>query len=156
MQSHNYLTNIHQYKRSSYYCTVTFKILVSKHIIIHNLSILSTNIQSINAKFSELEAFIYDLNDAKFNFSVICLQESWLNDNDNVSLFQLADYECTSQGKSSSTKGGLIMYIHKTLIYHIIPNQFTHRKWECHTIKLPSCGQTKDIILLNIMYRQII
>ena len=42
------------------------------------------------------------------------------------------------------------MYIHKTLIYHIILNQFTHSKWEFQTIKLPSCGQTKYIILINI------
>ena len=36
-------------------------------------SVLSTNIQSINYKFNELEAFIEELSSNNFKFNVICL-----------------------------------------------------------------------------------
>ena len=37
------------------------------------LGIMSTNIQSTNAKFSEVEVFSFELQSINFNFSVICL-----------------------------------------------------------------------------------
>ena len=43
---------------------------VAKNINKH-FSILSSNIQSINAKFSELEAFVNDLSSLNFKFSII-------------------------------------------------------------------------------------
>ena len=42
----------------------------------NNFSILSYNIQSLHAKFNELEAFVTGLQSNKFEFSKICLQES--------------------------------------------------------------------------------
>ena len=53
-------------------------------------SILSTNIQSLNSKFSELEAFVDVISKNNFKFSVICLQETWLTDNDDLCLFFFA------------------------------------------------------------------
>ena len=41
-------------------------------------SVLSVNIQSINAKFDKLLALITYLKDNNFMFSAICIQESWL------------------------------------------------------------------------------
>ncbi len=41
--------------------------------------ILSTNIQSINAKIDELRIFIEKLKKNNYEFSAICVQESWLN-----------------------------------------------------------------------------
>ena len=55
----------------------------------HNLSNLSYNIQSLNSKFCELEAFVDELAMIDFKFSVICLQESWLAETDDQSLIQL-------------------------------------------------------------------
>ena len=40
---------------------------------------LSTNIQSINYKFNELDAFIDELSSKKV-FNVICLQETWTSE----------------------------------------------------------------------------
>ena len=40
-------------------------------------------------KFNELEAYVLELDKIKFNFIMICLQESWLKDNDAVSQIQL-------------------------------------------------------------------
>ena len=52
------------------------------------LSILNSNIQSINAKFSELEAYIMmyvTVSSLNFKFSIIYLKESWLSENDGLS-----------------------------------------------------------------------
>ena len=74
---------------------------------------MTTYIHSINAKFSELEAFVFELQSINFNFSVIYLQESWLYEHEDTSMIELDEYKCIAQGKTWSTKGGLIMYIHK-------------------------------------------
>ena len=79
-------------------------ILKKKYLVAKNnnkhLSILSSNMQSINAKFGELEAFINDLSSLNLKFSIICLKESWLSDMDDSSLIQLSGYDYISQGKS--------------------------------------------------------
>ena len=77
----------------------------------HCFSILSSNIESINAKFGELEILVEQLNQLNFKFSAICLQESWLSTDDDISPFQLDVYICISQWKTSCNKGGMIIYI---------------------------------------------
>ena len=64
-------------QHSSYYDTDSFKKLITNHNI---FSVLSLNIQSINAKFSELETFVEELQNSQFKFNVICLQECWILD----------------------------------------------------------------------------
>ena len=71
----------------------------------HNFSILTLNIESINAKFDELTIYIEELSKINFKFSVICLQETWLSDDVDLSIFQIVGYDCISQGKSCSKKG---------------------------------------------------
>ena len=45
-------------------------------------------------------------------FGVICLQESWLADNFEYSMFNLCNYSMIKQGKLCSEHGGLIIYVH--------------------------------------------
>ena len=52
-------------------------------------NILSTNIQSINSKFSELELFVDYLDRIDFKFNVICMQETWKEEGDDFSQFLL-------------------------------------------------------------------
>ena len=73
-------------RRSSYYDADMFSILAEQ--IKHNLSVLSSNIQSINSKFSELEAFVNELSTLNFKFCIICLQESWISETDDLSLIK--------------------------------------------------------------------
>ena len=94
-------------RRSSYYDFDKFNSLAKKQG--KQLSILSSNIQSINAKFSELEAYVNDMSSLNFKFSIICLQESRLSEMNDLSLIQLTGYDCISQGKSCSSKGGLLI-----------------------------------------------
>ena len=70
-------------------------------------SILSLNIQSVNAKFDEFELFVYRMNLTN-PISVICLQEYWLNSMDNVTMFNLDGYELFSPPNQCCVHGGLI------------------------------------------------
>ena len=113
-------------------------------------SILSTNIATINAKFNELELFVNDLFDIGFYFSAICIQESWLGSDDDLSLFQLKDYHCISQGKSCSSKGGLIIYLHIHFDYKVIPANENSQEWECQLVEIRGKSLRKKVILGNI------
>ena len=103
---------------SSYYDCDNFISLI-KSTNSSNFCAFSSNIQSVNARFSELHAFIVDLESSNFYFGVICLQESWLNANDDITQIKLDHYNCVIQGKTCSSKGGLMMYIHEKFNYKV-------------------------------------
>ena len=116
----------------------------------HCFSILSSNIESINAKFGELEIFIEQLNKVNFKFSAICLQVSWLSTDDDISPFQLDGYTCISQGKTCSNKGGLIIYLNETFKYKPLQNTHRYETWEGQYIQVHGGGLSKKIIIGNI------
>ena len=113
-------------------------------------SILSLNVQSLNAKFNELEAFINELYIAQFKFNVICLQECWLTNESDASTMQLHGYKCIAQGKHSSERGGLIMYVDDCFQYDIILNINTYEHWEGQVVCVNGDLLSKDIIIGNI------
>ena len=98
----------HIVKHSPYYSETDFSKLLQKK---DGLSILSVNIQCVNAKFDEFQAFVDRIN-VKSPINVICLQECWLKHTDNVTMFSLAGYEMVPQARRCCAHGGLIMYIH--------------------------------------------
>ncbi len=85
-------------KHSPYYDN---DILVPKLLSMKdNFTILSTNIESINAKHSELEIFVNELREKGFEFSAICIQESWLTTQDNYEQMNITGYDFIPQGKT--------------------------------------------------------
>ena len=54
-----------------------------------DLLVLSINIQCINAKYNELVALLNDICSNNNNLSAICIQETWLGDNDDASPFEI-------------------------------------------------------------------
>ena len=86
---------------------------LSEQFIPHTkkFSVLSVNIQSINAKFDKLLAVITYLNDNNFMFSAICIQESWLKQWQDISLVQIPGYNLINQPKVCREHGGLITYL---------------------------------------------
>ena len=112
--------------------------------------ILSTNIESIFAKFDELKLFVEVLNDMNFSFSAICIQEAWLGENDDTSCIQLQNYECIYQEKSCSNKGGLIIYLHNKYKHHIHQSINKSTVWEGQFIEIYGDSLTKNVILGNI------
>ena len=68
----------------------------------NSLGILSLNCQSINAKFDQLNIKVQQLKSKGYEFSTICLQETWLSSDSDTSLFKIDGYNLTSQGKMCS------------------------------------------------------
>ena len=54
-------------------------------IIVQNVSL---NVQSLNPKFDQLKIFLHDLNDHGHKISAICIQETWLSDQQDKLIFQ--------------------------------------------------------------------
>ena len=108
----NEVNEIQIIRRSSYYDYDKFKEFAKQNK--DRFNILSTNIQSINSKFSELELFVEYLDSINFKCNVICMQETWKAEGDDFSQFMLQGYNCITQGKSSSSKDGLVIYIDDT------------------------------------------
>ena len=66
--------------------------------------IMTLNIQSLKAKFGNLYPIISDLSAAGLRFGAICIQETWLKDNDDVSLYDLPGYKLIHQGYKCTAK----------------------------------------------------
>ena len=96
-------------QHSSYYVNDNFNILAHKKGT--RCSILSSNIQSMHAKFNELE-----LNQIQFSFSVICIHECWLEENYEMSQLTLTNYNYTATGRRYSNKAGLLICAHNNTI----------------------------------------
>ena len=85
----------------------------------YEFTILSLNAQSIRAKFDQLSAVLSTLCNEGLSFSLICFQETWLNENDETAQFLLPGYNLVHQGKSCSEHGGLLTYIRDDFSYKI-------------------------------------
>ena len=97
-------------KHSAYYGENDFSSMLANKA---GLTILSGNIQSMKAKFDELEAFINRVNTSN-PISLICLQECWLDEKniESIAMINLKDYNMSYQTKQCCGHGGLIIYVH--------------------------------------------
>ena len=114
-------------------------------------SIMSLNIQSINAKFNSFTTLIDLINEKNNNtLSAICLQETWLGEADKHSLFHVPNYYCISQPKQCSSHAGLIIYVHRKFQYQVL-NIFNKSEiWEGLAICIYLEHTNKNIVLANI------
>ena len=113
-------------------------------------SVLSLNCQSIHSKFDSLQILVEDLKQHDCVISAICLQETWLDDDSELSYYNIPGYTCVSQGKYCSAHGGLVIYIHNTINYdlNILSHQFdTH---EGIFLKVLNKNNNKDMYIGNV------
>ena len=110
------------YTTSTFNCTYVSEDNLHIHPSNKKLSIMSVNIQSLSAKFSELKDFLSQLSLNNSLPDIICLQELWnLKD---VSSFNLAGYsqlECKLREKSQG--GGVGIYFKSNINYRILEKQ---------------------------------
>ena len=79
--------------------------------------ILSLNCQSLNAKFNELRRYVELYAENLCSPTVICLQETWLHENSDISLLQLPGYQLVWRPRSCSAHGGVTFYLLDFLSY---------------------------------------
>ena len=99
------------HKVTPYYSESEFSKLLNNK---GGLSILSVNIQCASAKFDGFQAFIDRIIVIK-PINVICLQECWLKNYDNVTMFNHTGYDMVYQAGRCCAHGGLIIYIQNGL-----------------------------------------
>ncbi len=116
-------------------------------------TIFSSNIQSINAKIDELRQFIESLKTFNFTFSAISIQESWLSEGSDESLIQLEGYECISQGKACSSKGGLIIYLHESFKHKIKFKLDKYATWQGAVIEVIQGKTLSKPLYIGNIYR---
>ena len=153
LQQHNNdeSTDLHTFTCSSYYDYNLFNKLTQAHK--QQFSVMSTNIQSINAKIDQLKAFVIEMEQMNFQFDAICLQETWLDDTQDTSLIQLDNYTCITQSKSSSSKGGLLIYLNNNYRYKTITTPYHSTDLENQIIKIMGGILHNKSLMLGNIYR---
>ena len=95
-------------KPSQYYTIDNLPVNMSNS---NNFNVISLNAHSINANFDSLLTFLEVAHQQNIMLHVICIQETWLDEKSDLSLYQIEGYTCISQGKRCSSHGGLITYL---------------------------------------------
>ena len=93
-----------------------FKSLVSNKS--ENFSVLSLNIRSISNKSNDLRDLIEESKNKDFNFSCLCVQETWGIKNQD--LVCLNNYNLISKDREVKRGGGLAIYLSNLKNYEII------------------------------------
>ena len=115
-----------------------------------HFNVLSLNAQSINAKFDGLLLLLELAKEQDIYFHAICIQESWLTDDSDLSSFQITGYQCISQGKICSPHGGLITYVDENYLATSINVNNTSQMWEGQFILVKDIECNKEIVIGNI------
>ena len=113
-------------------------------------SIISLNIQSLNAKFDSLVAYLSLLEENNVSFSAICLQETWLTAQQDVSIFHIPGYKLINRARSCSAHGGLIIYLKEDYTYNERQLSDNSEVWEGLFIDIDHEGLENKITLANI------
>ena len=140
------------FQKSKYYDTD--ELVNTLRIKNDKFSLMTLNCQSLNSKFDELKLQIELLNRTNCSFTAICLQETWLLDDADLSLFQLPGYNLISKGYVSTAHGGVAIYLKKDLNYKVLPVSSPTSTWDCLFIEIDinkfTQNTTQSLILGNI------
>ena len=150
LESSNDFENITDVKLSPYVDIETLKenLYESKS----NLSILSINTQSINAKFDKFKIAIEQLS-YKHPVHIICVQETWIDSNCNTCMFELPNYQLISRGKYCSNHGGLFTYVHDDFYWEPMEIKEYSSGWENLFVKIQRKSKNSKKYIVGNIYR---
>jgi hypothetical protein len=122
------------------------------HLKMNNLNgllVLSTNIQCLNSKFSNLVNLIATLKSKNCMPYVICLQEVWKLDDPSIffiDAYHLPLLKCRSNNQQG---GGVGIYVISSLTFEIHTAPFLDRIFECIAVKISS-DSNKPVIISSL------
>ena len=136
-------------KHSPYFDIDTASSILSEN---NQFNILSLNVCSLSAKLDELKNFLHEITAKHATFQAICVQESWLSDESDLSAFHIDGFTMISQGKKCSAHGGLVIYLKNEFSFEqlLIPGLRTG--WEGQFVRINK-GSSKNLITLCNIYR---
>lgn len=100
-------------------------------------AVLSLNAQCLAAKLDQLKIYLENLKQRSVTFDAICIQETWINANSNMSMYAIDGYELIAKDKTCGEHGGLAIYLRENFTYKLneIPQKYSHL-WECQSIEI--------------------
>jgi len=114
-------------------------------------TVLSLNAQCLQSKLDSLKIYINNLIDSSVTFDAICVQETWINNDADCSLFKLDGYQLITKSKTCGKHGGLAIYLKDEISYRTLEVPFKHANlWECQILEIKLNRQNKKILLGNI------
>ena len=115
-----------------------------------DFSTLSLNMQSINAKFNQLYSIVSKLSSTGLYFGAICLQETWLASDADLSLLKLPGYNIIHQGTKCTKHGGLIIYLREMYSFKLRNMRNDSDIWEGLFIDVMGHNLRKPLTIGNI------
>ena len=118
----------------------------------NGLSVFRLNCQSLLAKFDYIKLLIETFQLKNCALQVVCLQETWVSSDTDLSLYMIPGYHLISTSHYASSHGGLIMYLSKKWDYSIKTCDTTSNIWERQIVEIfnPNASQRRKIIVGNI------
>ena len=89
----------------------------SKVKCIDNLSLIHLNVRSLKTNFISMQRY---LDVIQFEFDIIAVSESWLNDHDDLTQFCLEGYEIVNMNRINKRGGGVLLYISNRIEYSVV------------------------------------
>ena len=129
---------------------ITFSDTASNFQNSHEFITLSLNVQSINAKFNQLFPIVSKLSSMGLYFGAICLQETWLTSDANLSLLKLPGYNIIHQGTKCTKHGGLIIYLSEMYSFKLRNLCNDSDIWEGLFIDVMGHNLRKPLTICNI------
>lgn len=143
------------FQNSPYYNQNDFNLFLNSSK--SKFTIISLNCQSLNSKFDMIKTYLDIYNSNNNKISIVCLQETWLTEDSDLSLYQIPEYNLISMGKYCSEHGGLAIYIHKKYNFRQIDLEMVSEVWEGQCIEIFEDKKIKNhniknnkIIICNI------
>ena len=112
-------------------------------------SVLSVNVQSLRAKYNEFTILLKHLQNQGCDFSVICIQETWLPDNYDTIDLLLDGFNLVTQGTKCSSHAGLAIFVKTHFNFTILPMYDSSDVWEGLFIELKN-NFHKSVVIGNI------
>ena len=107
------------------------------------------NIQSLNAKMDQLRIFL-DMLPEDCQIDAILLQETWINNHSDLTMFQLPGYTFISQPCQITSHGGLAIYLRNELQFEILQTGNNNSEiWENQFIKV-RINRSHNVTLGNV------
>ena len=113
-------------------------------------SVLSLNAQSLPAKFDGLQAILELFASQHIYFPVICIQETWIDDESKLPMVSIEGYEYFYAKPSSSSHGGVITYVENAYEVSVLTKINSSNVWEGLSLELNHESIKNKIIVGNL------
>ena len=83
---------------------------------------------------------------------MICFSETWLDDTDSNSLYELPNYISKHQIRDDRKEGGVFFYIHNSLSFRVLPNLCINST-DIESLSIEISLNDQRNTLVNVLYK---